>query len=481
MAKKAAVVLPKTADDMIRFVNETMGPGVLVKASDTHWVRPIERLASGSLSLDVALGGGYPRGRMTQIYGRESSAKSALALLAIARAQRDGETCLIINIENDFDPQWAVSHGVDLERVHVSHPESLNHAADILELATRTDDYAVIVFDSVAAGTSMHEQERSSTQAERGGVATVVNKMLRKTNTALASKPKNRPNRTCIILVNQMRTSMDSYVPVDYAPGGTQLKYLPVVHVKVGWARGDEVKEEDDVLSKLSEKKREGQEGTVNVARQVQFIVEKNKTARPMLRGQFDFYYQPVDGCPVGVDRSEEILRLGVASGIISKGGAWIEIPISGGKKHRVQGQDAALRWLRANVDVQDALQPDILASMLRSKEPPAAMVVKPSTETEESDVPEAEPEPAARSGPKPQDTLHVLIQAGKVEKRGPAWVLIVETGEVVRPAEAAARCAELMGGSNGVKDDGGSSGEAAEPSPARATSKSKGRRKKGR
>lgn len=482
MAKKAARALPRTADELIAYVTEEMGPGVLVRGSDTHWIRPIERLASGSLSLDVVLGGGYPRGRMTQIYGKESSAKSALSLLAISHAQKAGGTSLLINIENDFDPQWAMAHGVDLERCHVSHPESLNHAADILELAIRTDDYDVIVFDSVAAGTSMHEQERSATQSERGGVATVVNKMLRKANTALASKPKNRPNRTCILLVNQMRTSMDSYMPVDYAPGGAQLKYLPVIHVKVGWAKGDEVRHDDDVLSRLSEKKREGQEGTVTVARQIQIRIEKNKTARPMLAAQFDFHYTATEDCPVGVDRAEEILRLGVASELIQKGGAWIEIPIIGGK-HRVQGQEAALRWLRQHVEVQDALEPRILAKMLQSHATPTATpTVEPAAETP------AEPEatvaaPARRKAAPSGDMKARFVEmekAGCVKKNGPAWAIIVSTGEVVRPAEAVERYDELMGGSRGVEDKRGGSPQAAERSGKRATAKRTGRGKKG-
>jgi len=440
------------APNFVEQINKTFGPGTIVRASDKHWVREVTRISTGSLALDVALGGGYPRGRMTQLYGKESSAKSTLALLACKEAQKLGERCMLIVVEADFDPSWAERQGVDLDLLDLGFPETSNAAADILESTVRTDSYGVVVFDSIAAGATAHEIERSATQDERGTGARLINKMLRKTTSALNARPKGRPNQTAVILVNQLRSSIGIYA-TDFRPGGRGLDYFPSIHIKLGWTRSEEIKEDDDVFAAIGSRK--GDDGKrdeeVPVARDVKFLVEKNKTYRQGLSGMFRFYYvNDAEDRPLGIDFGEETLRLSAAAGLIERSGAWTKFPDG----EKAQGEEAAITWLYKHPAVTQELRKKALAFFLdQHRKPLSGRAAAPA------DEPEAAAE-AATDGPleplKPRPDVtpagEMLLEAaladGTVARLGPAWLQFVPTGSKMRKKDMIAYLESANAGS---------------------------------
>lgn len=435
-----------SVQSVMEALNKEYGEGTIVRANDQRWVKPVSRITSGSLALDAALGGGFPRGRMTQIYGRESSAKSSIAYSTIREVQRRKGKALIIVLEADFDPSWVEQHGVKVDdSLMLSYPETLNAASDTCEMMTRTDEFDVIVFDSIAASASLFELERSAAQDSRGGHARLINSMLQKVTSAFNARTRGRPNQTAVLLINQLRTGIGGYVPFDTRYGGRGLDYFPSIHVRLGWTKSEETFVEDDVFASLDP----NDKGKIPVARDIKFLVEKNKTFRPMLPGMFRFRYKREGALPIGIDVAEEALRMGAVVGLVRRGGPWVTFPDG----TRVQGEERAVLWLYEHPAELQKLREEALAKFVATG---GACLVGPDDSDGAEAAPDAAPDAApeaSSSEPAPEprrplptapapasaagDAIARGLASGVIQRNGPAWFTIVASGRKVRKTEA--------------------------------------------
>lgn len=418
MARKVADV----GQTLIEKINKEFGEGTLVRASDTRWVESPKRVSCGSLGLDLATGGGFPRGRITHIYGSFSSAKTSLAYGALREAQKAGGKAAIVVIE-EFDKQWALDNGLDLERLDLAFPESANEAVDILEQLVRTDEYDVVVYDSIGANAALALLERSATQADLTAIGARLNtQLLARLAAALNSKTRKRLNQTAVILLNQMRISFEnSFVIQERPAGGKALGFHTSVGIRLGFRKSDDVKDkEDSFFGRMAD------DGEVFQRRRINFLVEKNKTFRPLLSGHFWFAAKEQDGCPVGIDQAEEAVRLGVLCGLVTQSGAWLDFPSTPGfEPLRAQGQENACSALRKEPERLEALRREIFATVLAAERIKQGLV-SPVLPTEATAI----------STPGSDLSLEQAIERGLVERRGPAWYCWRATGEAFRRAD---------------------------------------------
>lgn len=319
-----------TADGKLQALKHAMGnieklhgKGAVINMG----AKPLEAISvipSGSLGLDIALGvGGYPRGRIVEIYGQESSGKTTLAIHAIAEVQRTGGIAAIIDAEHAFDPSYAVKLGVDVDKLWISQPDNGEQALDIAEQLIRSGAVDLIIVDSVAALTPKKEIEGEMGDSLVGLHARLMSQALRKITGAIAK------SNACCIFINQMREKIGaSYgTSPETTTGGNALKFYASVRIEI--RRSSQIKDGDDVQGNLTKVK-----------------VVKNKVAPPFRRAQFDIVYGE------GISRLGEVIDLGVELEIIKKSGSWF----SYGATKLGQGREAVKEMLRDNVELMDEL-----------------------------------------------------------------------------------------------------------------------------
>jgi len=291
---------------------------------------PIEGISSGSLSVDLALGGkGFPRGRIIEIYGPESSGKTTIALHSVAAAQRAGGIAAFIDAEHALDPSWAKKLGISLEKLLVSQPTTGEEALHIAEMLIKSNAVDIIVVDSVAALVPQKELEGDIGDSVVGLQARLMSQAMRKLTGAIAK------SKTTVIFINQLREKIGvMFGSPETTPGGKALKFYASCRVDV--RRIGTLKDGEDV-----------------VGQRVKVKVVKNKVAPPFRVAEFDMMH--ADGISVEGD----ILDLAIAAKLVDKTGTWLRY----GEVHLGQGREKARLFLKENPTVAQELRDKILAS----------------------------------------------------------------------------------------------------------------------
>jgi recombination protein RecA len=295
-------------------INKQFGDGAIRRLGDTKTV-DVKLFSSGSLSLDLALGGGYPKGRILEIYGPESSGKTTLALHAIAEIQRNGGTAAFIDAEHALDPAYARKLGVDTDNLLVSQPDNGEQALEIAETLVRSNAVDIVVVDSVAALVPQAEIDGDMGDSHMGLQARLMSQALRKL-TGIISKSK-----TTVLFINQIRMKIGvMFGNPETTTGGNALKFYASVRLDI--RRTGQIKSGEDVIGNRTKVK-----------------VVKNKIAPPFRIAEFDIMYNE------GISREGDVLDLATIHGIVGKSGAWFDY-----KDEKIgQGREATKEYLRKN------------------------------------------------------------------------------------------------------------------------------------
>lgn len=310
-------------------IEKEFGEGAIMPLGSEH-APQIEGIPTGSLSLDLALGGqGLPKGRIIEIYGPESSGKTTLALHAVARAQKAGGIAAFIDAEHALDPSWAKKLGVELETLLVSQPSSGEEAMHITEMLIKSNAVDVIVIDSVAALVPQKELDGEMGDSHVGLQARLMSQALRKLTGVIAK------SKTCVIFINQIREKIGvMFGSPETTPGGRALKFYSSCRIDV--RRIGQLKEGEEV-----------------VGQRVRAKVVKNKVAPPFRVAEFDMMHNS------GISYEGDVLDLAMAQKLIVRSGAWFRY----GEMQLGQGREKTRQYLVENPKLVEELKEKILAA----------------------------------------------------------------------------------------------------------------------
>lgn len=315
-------------------IEKDFGKGSIMKLGDEH-IENIEVIPTGSIALDMALGvGGYPKGRIIEIYGPESSGKTTLAIHAIAEAQKAGGIAAFIDAEHAFDRFYAAKLGVDVDNLWISQPDNGEQALQIADQLISSAAVDIVVIDSVAALTPKKEIEGDMGDNVVGLQARLMSQALRKLTSTIS-----KTNTTCIF-INQLREKIGvMFGNPETTTGGNALKFYASVRLDI--RRATQLKDGEEVIGN-----------------QVRVKVVKNKVAPPFRKAEFDIMFGE------GISRSGEIIDLGAELGIIKKSGSWY----SYNDTKLGQGRDAAKQCIQDNPELADELE-KLIFDALKDKE----------------------------------------------------------------------------------------------------------------
>ncbi|MBO5614573.1 MAG: recombinase RecA [Prevotella sp.] len=316
-------------------IEKDFGKGAIMKLGEDT-VENIEVIPTGSIGLDLALGvGGYPKGRIIEIYGPESSGKTTLAIHAIAEAQKQGGIAAFIDAEHAFDRFYASNLGVDVDNLLISQPDNGEQALQIADQLISSAAVDIIVIDSVAALTPKAEIEGDMGDNKVGLQARLMSQALRKMTSTIS-----KTNTTCIF-INQLREKIGvMFGNPETTTGGNALKFYASVRIDVRPSTA--IKDGDDVLGKLTKVK-----------------VVKNKVAPPFRKCEFDIMFGE------GISKTGEILDIAVDKNIVKKSGSWF----SYGESKLAQGRDAVLQLLKDNPELCEELEAKVREAIKESAE----------------------------------------------------------------------------------------------------------------
>jgi recombination protein RecA len=305
-------------------IEKDHGKGAIMRLGSRDVLVPVSVIPSGCLSIDAALGvGGFPRGRVIEIYGPESGGKTTMTLHVIAEAQKLGGQAAFIDAEHALDPVYARKLGVDVDNLLVSQPDNGEQALEIAETLIRSGGVDIVVVDSVAALVPKAELEGDMGDPQMGLQARLMSQALRKL-TAIVSK-----SRTCLIFINQIREKIGvMFGNPETTTGGRALKFYASMRIDI--RRIQAIKEGDKVVGSRTRAK-----------------VVKNKVAAPFREAEFDIVYGE------GISREGDLLDLGVDKGLVEKSGTWLSF----GGERMGQGRENARTFLKENRDIRDKLE----------------------------------------------------------------------------------------------------------------------------
>jgi recombination protein RecA len=313
----------------VETIEKQFGKGSIMKLGEAHQGGNVECTPTGALSLDLALGGGIPKGRIIEIYGPESSGKTTLTLHAIAEVQKGGGTAAFIDAEHALDPAYAKRIGVDIENLLLSQPDNGEQALEIVETLVRSNAVDLIVVDSVAALVPRAEIEGEMGDSHMGLQARLMSQALRKL-TGIISRSK-----ATVIFINQIRMKIGvMFGNPETTTGGNALKFYSSVRMDI--RRIGQIKQGEDVIGNRTRVK-----------------IVKNKIAPPFRQAEFDIMYNK------GISKSGDVLDLAADQGIIDKTGAWYAV----GDTKIGQGREAAKTYPETNPKLMDDVTKKILAS----------------------------------------------------------------------------------------------------------------------
>ena len=298
-------------------ITKQFGDGSIMKLGEGHKAN-VELIPSGALSLDIALGGGYPKGRIIEIYGPESSGKTTLTLHAIAEVQRKGGTAAFIDAEHALDPAYAKKLGVNTDELLVSQPDNGEQALEIAETLVRSNAVDLVVVDSVAALVPQAEIDGEMGDAQMGLHARLMSQAMRKL-TGIINKSK-----TTVIFLNQIRMKIGvMFGNPETTTGGNALKFYASVRIDI--RRTGQIKEGEDIIGNRTKVK-----------------IVKNKIAPPFRTAEFDIMYGE------GISKTGDVLDLATQHGVVGKAGAWFDY----NDAKIGQGREATKKYLKENPEV---------------------------------------------------------------------------------------------------------------------------------
>jgi recombination protein RecA len=309
-------------------IEKQFGKGSIMKLGDAH-ATAVECTPTGSLSLDIALGGGIPKGRVIEIYGPESSGKTTLTLHAIANVQKSGGTAAFIDAEHALDPAYAKRIGVDVENLLLSQPDNGEQALEIVETLVRSNAVDLIVVDSVAALVPRAEIEGEMGDSHMGLQARLMSQALRKLTSVISR------SKSSVIFINQIRMKIGvMFGNPETTTGGNALKFYASVRMDI--RRIGQIKQGEEVIGNRTRVK-----------------IVKNKIAPPFRQAEFDIMYNQ------GISIDGDILDLAAAEGIVDKSGAWYAY--NDGKIG--QGREAAKAYLQENPSIANEIADKVKAA----------------------------------------------------------------------------------------------------------------------
>jgi recombination protein RecA len=322
-------------------IEKQFGKGSILRLGSKDAIIPVSVISTGSISLDAALGvGGFPRGRINEIYGPESSGKTTIALQVIAEAQKAGGMAAFIDVEHALDPSYSRKLGVDVDNLLVSQPDYGEQALEITGALIASGSIDVLVVDSVAALVPKAELEGEMGDSHMGVQARLMSQALRKL-TGVVSKSK-----TCLIFINQIREKIGvMFGNPETTTGGRALKFYSTVRLDI--RRIAAIKDGDAVIGNRTKVK-----------------VVKNKVASPFREAEFDIIYGE------GVSKEGDLLDLGVAQSVIEKSGSWFSY-----KGDRIgQGRETARQFLKDNADIRQNIDTELRKALglIKTEQPPA-------------------------------------------------------------------------------------------------------------
>src|SRR6185437_2487339 len=335
----------RVLDQTLGQIEKQFGKGSIVRLGSKEAIVPIAVISSGAISIDAALGaGGFPRGRICEIFGPESSGKTTISLQVVAEAQKRGGMAAFIDVEHALDPIYARKLGVDVDNLLVSQPDYGEQALEITAALVASGSIDVLVVDSVAALVPKAELEGEMGDSHMGLQARLMSQALRKL-TGTVSKSK-----TCLIFINQIREKIGvMFGNPETTTGGRALKFYSSIRVDI--RRIGAIKD-----------------GDVVVGNRTKIKVVKNKTAAPFREAEFDIVYGE------GISREGDVLDLGVAKELVEKSGAWFSY-----KGERIgQGRENVKQFLKDNKDMMAKLEAELrkeLGLHILVQEPPAPSV----------------------------------------------------------------------------------------------------------
>lgn len=315
-------------------IEKQFGKGAIMRLGENVTMN-VDKISTGSLSLDLALGiGGLPRGRIVEIYGPESSGKTTLALHAVAEAQKTGGNAAFIDVEHALDPVYAQALGVDIDSLLVSQPDTGEQALEICEALVRSGAIDIVVVDSVAAMTTKAEIEGEMGDSHVGLQARLMSQGMRKLTSVIGK------TNTIVIFINQLREKIGvMYGNPETTTGGRALKYYASVRIDV--RRVEAIKVGSEVIGNRTRAK-----------------VVKNKVAPPFKEAEFDIMFGQ------GISKVGEIVDIAVKLGIVNKSGAWF----SYGDIRLGQGRDNAKEYFKANPVLAKEVEDKVFAAMEKAK-----------------------------------------------------------------------------------------------------------------
>jgi recombination protein RecA len=340
-------------------IEKQFGKGSILRLGSKDAIVPVSVVSTGSISLDAALGvGGFPRGRICEIFGPESSGKTTIALQAVAEAQKKGGIAAFIDVEHALDPVYARKLGVDVDNLLVSQPDYGEQALEITSHLISSGQIDVLVVDSVAALVPKSELEGEMGDSHMGVQARLMSQALRKLTGAV------NKSRTCLIFINQIREKIGvMFGNPETTTGGRALKFYASVRLDI--RRIAAIKDGENVIGNRTKVK-----------------VVKNKVASPFREAEFDIIYGE------GVSKEGDLLDLGVAQNLVEKSGSWFSY-----KGDRIgQGRENARQFLKDNPDIRAAVDMDLRKALGLVK--PEALPASPAPEPA---APTAKPATARR------------------------------------------------------------------------------------